>query len=209
MVRRCAPSAGGPRRGPFDDADDAPPTPSVHFHAGALGSTDPQEALTARLSLDEALDWELAQPGARTLAIVGKADSKGNNLSVQLDTDVQGQATWAPDAPATLQMEAHLGEGQRVNVEASYAHDEGEMTLDLLAAHTEGPLTADITSVDWEAWWSSVTSEHKPSGPSCAGASGTLTPDSPCWAWMGKQASAHVTWDVESTPDHLHVGHQR
>ena len=45
-----------------------------------------------------------------------------------------------------------------MHVEASYAHDEGEMTLDLLAAHTEGHLTADITSVDWQAWWSSVTS---------------------------------------------------
>ncbi|MGB1943727.1 MAG: hypothetical protein ACPHSC_07530, partial [Flavobacteriales bacterium] len=162
------------------------------------------ESLTAKLALHKALDWELAQPGvAHPWRLSGQADSQGT--SFRFNDTVQGQATWAPDAPAPLQVEAHLGEGpQRVNVEASYAHDEGEVTLDLLAAHTEGHLTADIAGVDWQTWWSSVTSRTQTVWPILRG-SGGVTHDSPCWAWMGEQASAQVTWDLASTPDHLRL----
>ena len=53
-----------------------------------------------------------------------------------------------------------------MNVEASTRTTKVN-DLDLLAAHTEGHLTADITSVDWQAWWSSVTSRTQTVGPSC------------------------------------------
>ena len=167
----------------------------------------PHESLTAKLALHEALDWELAQPGIEhPWRVSGQADGKGTTF--RMDDMVQGQATWSPDAPATLLLEAHLGEGpQRVKAEASYAHNKGQVTLNLLSAHTQGHLTADITSVDWEAWWSSVTSRTQTVWPSLRG-SGRLTPDSPCWAWTGKQASAQVTWDLTSAPDHLRVSIQ-
>ena len=164
----------------------------------------PHESLTAKFSLHEALDWELGQPGVtHPWRMSGQADGKGTTF--QLDDLVQGRGTWDPDAPATLFLEAHFGDGpQRVHAEASYAHNQGQMTLDLVSAHTEGHLTANITSVDWEAWWSSVTSRTQTVWPVLRGG-GRMTPDSPCWAWMGEQASAHVTWDLASTPDHLRV----
>ena len=167
----------------------------------------PHESLTAEFSLHEALDWELAQPGIEhPWRVSGQADGKGTTF--RLDDMAQGLATWSSDAPATLLLEAHLGEDHEgVNVEASYAHNKGQVTLDLLADHTEGHLTADLTSVDWGAWWSSVTKRTQTVWPSFQG-SGRLTPDSPCWAWMGEQASAHVTWDLTSTPDHLRVSVQ-
>ena len=80
MVRRCAPSAGGPRRGSFDDADDATPTQAVHFHVGRVARRSPRN-LTAKLSLREGLDWELAQPGvAHPLADVGASGRQGDHL---------------------------------------------------------------------------------------------------------------------------------
>ena len=193
--------------------------PSMHLELKASISTlgrfvqHPQEALTAALSWGDALDWELAQPRAlHPWRLSGKAGQEETtfNLDPTWPTDdrVHGKVTWPQNDTPAYQLQAHLGEGQRrLDARASLAPDRGELTLDIHAPHTQAELTTDVTQMDWRSWWSSVATRHQTTWPTLQ-ASGALTPESPCWAWLGKDASAHVTWDVESTLHHMHAAVQ-
>ena len=185
--------------------------PSMHLQLQASISTlgrlvqQPQESLTAALSWHDALDWELAQPGAlQPWQLSGQARAGETtfqwNPTWPLADPVQGRVTWSQHDRQACQLKAHLGEGlRRIDVLAGYAPNEDELTLTLHAPHTQAAWTAEATSVDWTSWWQSVTTRNQTTWPTLRG-SGTLTPTSPCWAWLGEEASAHVTWDMESTP---------
>ena len=193
--------------------------PSMHLELQMSISTlgrfvqHPQEALTATLSWGDALDWELAQPGAlHPWRLSGKADQEETTFQLEptwpTDDPVHGKVIWPQhDTP-------HINckrTSAKVSVawmrRASYAPERGELTLDIHAPHTQAELTTDVKQMDWRSWWSSVATRQQTTWPTLQ-ASGALTPESPCWAWLGKDASAHVTWDVESTLHHMHAAVQ-
>ena len=190
--------------------------PSMHLELRASISTlgrivqDPQEALTAALSWDNVLNWELAQPGAmHPWRLSGKAGAGETTFQLDptwpTDDPMQGRVTWSQNDTPKYRLEAHLGEGlRRLDARAGFASDQGKLTLDIRAPHTQAAWTAEVTQVDWMSWWQSVTTRNQTTWPSMQG-SGTLTPESPCWTWLGKEASAHVSWDVKSTPQHMHA----
>ena len=171
----------------------------------------PNETLTASISLKNVLNWELGQPEAlHPWQLSGSANTEGTtfrlNRTWPLEDPVQGTVTWGHTGMTAYQMEAQLGEGQRsLTAKAGYSPDQNELTLEVAAAHTRAQLTADANSVDWLSWWQSVRSREQTTWPSMRG-SGMLTPASPCWTWIGEQAAdAHVTWNLESTPQHMHA----
>lgn len=193
--------------------------PSMHLELQASISTlgrfvqGPQESLTAALSWDNVLDWELAQPGAmHPWRLWGKAGEGETTFQLDptwpTDAPVRGRVTWSQNDTPAYQLKANLGEGmRRLDARAGFAPDQGELTLDIRARHTQAALTTDVAQVDWRSWWQSVATRSQTTWPTLQG-SGRLTPESPCWAWLGEEASARVTWDVKSNPQHMHAAIQ-